>query len=97
MPKEKRGYTSCYKPNQYSLLYHSKRRHHCTFLKKPRCDIWYSYLLYILLNRFHPLLQIFEDEDDAVKYCDLLQGGGQGCEGIAEIEASSVSKLFGGP
>jgi hypothetical protein len=43
------------------------------------------------------LLQIFEDEDDAVKYCDLLQGGGQGCEGIAEIEASSVSKLFGGP
>ncbi|KAF8776435.1 hypothetical protein HU200_003137 [Digitaria exilis] len=33
---------------------------------------------------------IFEDEDDAVKYCDLLQGGGQGCEGIAEIEASSV-------
>ncbi|KAG8097004.1 hypothetical protein GUJ93_ZPchr0013g34165 [Zizania palustris] len=32
---------------------------------------------------------VFEDEDDAVKYCDLLQGGGQGCEGIAELEASS--------
>ncbi|CAD6202271.1 unnamed protein product [Miscanthus lutarioriparius] len=36
---------------------------------------------------------IFEDEDDAVKYCDLLQGGGQGCEGIAEIEASSVFNM----
>jgi len=33
---------------------------------------------------------VFEDEDDATKYCDLLQGGGQGCEGIAELEASSV-------
>ncbi|KAK1289910.1 hypothetical protein QJS10_CPB18g01457 [Acorus calamus] len=33
---------------------------------------------------------VFEDENDAVKYCDVLQGGGQGCEGIAEIEASSV-------
>ncbi|QHO12115.1 uncharacterized protein DS421_15g504070 [Arachis hypogaea] len=31
----------------------------------------------------------FEDENEAVKYCDLLQGGGQGCEGVAEIEASS--------
>ncbi|CAL4929260.1 unnamed protein product [Urochloa decumbens] len=36
---------------------------------------------------------IFEDQDDAVKYCDLLQGGGQGCEGIAEIEASSVFSM----
>ncbi|KAL5210242.1 hypothetical protein ABZP36_005865 [Zizania latifolia] len=36
---------------------------------------------------------VFEDEDDAVKYCDLLQGGGQGCEGIAEIEASSVFNI----
>ncbi|XP_020979667.1 uncharacterized protein LOC107640675 [Arachis ipaensis] len=34
----------------------------------------------------------FEDENEAVKYCDLLQGGGQGCEGVAEIEASSVKK-----
>ncbi|XP_078164751.1 plant/protein [Carex rostrata] len=33
---------------------------------------------------------VFEDENDAVKYCDILQGGGQGCEGIAELEASSV-------
>ncbi|XLU57367.1 hypothetical protein S245_052015 [Arachis hypogaea] len=32
---------------------------------------------------------VFEDENEAVKYCDLLQGGGQGCEGVAEIEASS--------
>lgn len=43
------------------------------------------------------LLQVFEDENEAVRYCDLLQGGGKGCEGVAEIEASSVrvpSKLF---
>ncbi|KAM3203315.1 hypothetical protein T459_27248 [Capsicum annuum] len=36
---------------------------------------------------------VFEDENEAAKYCDLLQGGGQGCEGIAEIEASSVFDL----
>lgn len=47
-------------------------------------------LLYILLDYVPLLLQVFEDKDDAVKYCDLLQGGGQGCEGIAELEASSV-------
>jgi hypothetical protein len=35
-------------------------------------------------------LQVFEDENEAAKYCDLLQGGGKGCEGVAEIEASSV-------
>ncbi|XP_010527941.1 PREDICTED: uncharacterized protein LOC104805179 [Tarenaya hassleriana] len=33
---------------------------------------------------------IFEDANEAVRYCDLLQGGGRGCEGVAEIEASSV-------
>lgn len=44
----------------------------------------------MLTEHFPPFLQVFEDKDDAVKYCDLLQGGGQGCEGIAEIEASSV-------
>ncbi|GFP87338.1 hypothetical protein PHJA_000877500 [Phtheirospermum japonicum] len=36
---------------------------------------------------------VFEDQNDAAKYCDLLQGGGQGCEGVAEIEASSVFDL----
>ncbi|XP_057448192.1 uncharacterized protein LOC130739797 [Lotus japonicus] len=36
---------------------------------------------------------VFEDENEAVKYCDLLEGGGQGCEGVAEIEASSVFDL----
>ncbi|XVF43163.1 hypothetical protein PTKIN_Ptkin02bG0018600 [Pterospermum kingtungense] len=36
---------------------------------------------------------VFEDENEAAKYCDLMQGGGQGCEGIAEIEASSVFDL----
>ncbi|KAM6547428.1 hypothetical protein CsatB_019104 [Cannabis sativa] len=38
-------------------------------------------------------LLVFEDENEAVKYCDLLQGGGKGCEGVAEIEASSVFDL----
>lgn len=33
---------------------------------------------------------VFEDENEAAKYCDLLQGG---CEGVAEIEASSVFDL----
>lgn len=37
------------------------------------------------------IYKVFEDQNDAAKYCDLLQGGGQGCEGVAEIEASSVS------
>ncbi|XP_023644893.1 uncharacterized protein LOC17897157 [Capsella rubella] len=36
---------------------------------------------------------VFEDMNEAVKYCDLLQGGGKGCEGVAEIEASSVFDL----
>ncbi|KAG4109232.1 hypothetical protein ERO13_1Z049816v2 [Gossypium hirsutum] len=36
---------------------------------------------------------VFEDENEAAKYCDLMQGGGQGCEGVAEIDASSVFDL----
>ncbi|GMH26168.1 hypothetical protein Nepgr_028011 [Nepenthes gracilis] len=36
---------------------------------------------------------VFEDQTEALKYCDLLHGGGQGCEGVAEIEASSVFDL----
>ncbi|KAF5752086.1 hypothetical protein HS088_TW02G01107 [Tripterygium wilfordii] len=51
-------------------------------------------------TKFHMLVEdiregvlVFEDENEAVKYCDLLQGGGQGCEGVAEIEASSVFDL----
>ncbi|KAI4328488.1 hypothetical protein L6164_020839 [Bauhinia variegata] len=36
---------------------------------------------------------VFEDENEAVKYCDLLQGGDQVCEGVAEIEASSIFDL----
>ncbi|XP_058082796.1 uncharacterized protein LOC131230813 [Magnolia sinica] len=48
-------------------------------------------------TKFHMLVEdiregvlVFEDEHDAARYCDLLQGGGQGCEGIAELEAASV-------
>ncbi|XP_043724402.1 uncharacterized protein LOC122671319 [Telopea speciosissima] len=48
-------------------------------------------------NKFQMLVEdvregvlVFEDENDAARYCDLLEGGGQGCEGVAEIEASSV-------
>ncbi|KAL9269427.1 hypothetical protein AKJ16_DCAP11469 [Drosera capensis] len=36
---------------------------------------------------------VFEDENEAMNYCNLLQGGGQGCEGVAEIESSSVFDL----
>ncbi|CAM8881232.1 unnamed protein product [Rhodiola kirilowii] len=36
---------------------------------------------------------VFEDENEASKYCDLLQGKGRGCEGVAEIEASSIFDL----
>ncbi|XP_022735152.1 uncharacterized protein LOC111288507 [Durio zibethinus] len=36
---------------------------------------------------------VFEDGNEAAKYCDLMQGGGKGCEGVAEIEASSVFDL----
>ncbi|XP_028786640.1 uncharacterized protein LOC114742582 [Neltuma alba] len=36
---------------------------------------------------------VFEDENEAVRYCDLLEGGGQGCEGVAEIDASSIFDL----
>ncbi|XP_030550983.1 uncharacterized protein LOC115755646 [Rhodamnia argentea] len=36
---------------------------------------------------------VFEDENEAAKYCDLLQGRGPGCEGVAEIDASSVFDL----
>lgn len=43
-----------------------------------------------MIHTFQWRLQVFEDENEAVRYCDLLQGGGQGCEGVAEIEASSV-------
>ncbi|KAJ6357293.1 hypothetical protein OIU78_005205 [Salix suchowensis] len=41
----------------------------------------------------YSLWKVFEDENEAVRYCDLLQGGGKGCEGVAEIEASSVFDL----
>ena len=40
---------------------------------------------------FSVSIKVFEDVNEAVRYCDLLQGGGKGCEGVAEIEASSVS------
>ncbi|CAI0391015.1 unnamed protein product [Linum tenue] len=40
------------------------------------------------------LQQTFDSSSyDAARYCDLLQGGGKGCEGVAEIEASSVFDL----
>lgn len=51
-------------------------------------------------NKFQMLVEdvregvlVFEDQNEAAKYCDLLQGGGQDCEGVAEIDASSVFDL----
>lgn len=46
-------------------------------MKPRKCDIVF-------------ISKVFEDVNEAVRYCDLLQGGGKGCEGVAEIEASSV-------
>ncbi|KAL3644573.1 hypothetical protein CASFOL_009753 [Castilleja foliolosa] len=50
-------------------------------------------------NKFQMLVEdvregvlVFEDQNDAARYCDLLRGG-QGCEGVAEIDASSVFDL----
>lgn len=56
--------------------------------KQSRAGINFS----MLVEDIRDGVLVFEDEDDATKYCDLLQGGGrgQGCEGIAELEASSV-------
>lgn len=56
--------------------------------KQARAGINFS----MLVEDIREGVLVFEDEDDATKYCDLLQGGGrgQGCEGIAELEASSV-------
>lgn len=47
----------------------------------------------ILVEDISEGVLVFEDENEAAKYCDLMQGGGQGCEGVAEIEASSVFDL----
>ncbi|KAL3696674.1 hypothetical protein R1sor_010750 [Riccia sorocarpa] len=33
---------------------------------------------------------VFEDEEEATRYCSLLDGQGKGCVGIAELEASEV-------
>lgn len=46
----------------------------------------FDYVLFFPIS----LPKVFEDVNEAVRYCDLLQGGGKGCEGVAEIEASSV-------
>ena len=34
---------------------------------------------------------MFEDEEEATKYCNLLDGEGKGCMGVAELDASDVS------
>ncbi|PWA94770.1 hypothetical protein CTI12_AA056070 [Artemisia annua] len=56
--------------------------------KKPATDKFQ-----MLVEDVRDGVLVFEDETEAAKYCDLLQGGGQGCEGVAEIEASSVFDL----
>eukprot|EP00850_Spirogloea_muscicola_P013483 SM000091S24641 [mRNA] locus=s91:466422:467975:- [translate_table: standard] len=33
---------------------------------------------------------VFEDENEAAEYCNLLDGGGHNCLGIAEVDASDV-------
>lgn len=36
---------------------------------------------------------VFEDEDEATRYCNLLDGQGKGCMGVAELDASDVFAL----
>lgn len=57
--------------------------------KKPDADTRFQ----MLVEDIREGVLVFEDENEAANYCDLLQGGGQGCEGVAEIEASSVFDL----
>ncbi|XP_049405626.1 uncharacterized protein LOC125869115 [Solanum stenotomum] len=57
--------------------------------KQPEADTRFQ----MLVEDITEGVLVFEDENEAAKYCDLLQGGGQGCEGVAEIEASSVFDL----
>lgn len=57
--------------------------------KQPEADTRFQ----MLVEDIREGVLVFEDENEAAKYCDLLQGGGQGCEGVAEIEASSVFDL----
>ncbi|XP_016514615.1 uncharacterized protein LOC107831363 [Nicotiana tabacum] len=54
--------------------------------KQPEADTRFQ----MLVEDIREGVLVFEDENEAARYCDLLQGGGQGCEGVAEIEASSV-------
>ncbi|CAN0896513.1 hypothetical protein LINGRAHAP2_LOCUS18543 [Linum grandiflorum] len=54
--------------------------------KKPRPGTKFQ----MLVEDIREGVLVFEDEKEAVKYCDLLEGG---CEGVAEIEASSVFDL----
>nr|XP_016478972.1 PREDICTED: uncharacterized protein LOC107800327 [Nicotiana tabacum] len=57
--------------------------------KQPEADTRFQ----MLVEDIREGVLVFEDENEAARYCDLLQGGGQGCEGVAEIEASSVFDL----
>ncbi|KAL1202621.1 hypothetical protein V5N11_006596 [Cardamine amara subsp. amara] len=57
--------------------------------KQPRSETKFDMLVEDIRNG----VLVFEDMNEAVRYCDLLQGGGKGCEGVAEIEASSVFDL----
>ncbi|XP_022725227.1 uncharacterized protein LOC111281803 [Durio zibethinus] len=57
--------------------------------KQPRSGFKFQ----MLVEDVREGVLVFEDESEAAKYCDLMQGGGQGCEGVAEIEASSVFDL----
>ncbi|XP_056165750.1 uncharacterized protein LOC115672124 [Syzygium oleosum] len=57
--------------------------------KQPRSGTKFQ----MLVEDIRDGVLVFEDENEAAKYCDLLQGRGQGCEGVAEIDASSVFDL----
>lgn len=41
-------------------------------------------------------MQVFEDEGTAAEYCSVLEGEGQECLGIAQVEAKEVRKGWEG-
>ncbi|KAI9111772.1 hypothetical protein K1719_017462 [Acacia pycnantha] len=68
---------------------HSKSKQNQSKSKQARGGTKFT----MLVEDIREGVLVFEDENEAVRYCDLLEGGGQGCEGVAEIEASSIFDL----
>ncbi|KAL8161492.1 hypothetical protein V2J09_012981 [Rumex salicifolius] len=79
--------------NELGLLFSKRKKRGADFgnqAKQPRTSTKFQ----MFVEDVTEGILVFEDLNEAVRYCDLLQGGGgQGCEGVAEIEASIVFDL----